>query len=163
MFRILLLAAPAALLSLPALACDGFSVEGGYVRSSTAMSTSGAGFMTLVNQGTSDCRLVGARTEAAARAELHTHQIDANGVARMMQVEEGFAIPAGGTHALERGADHLMLMGLTAPLTQGQTVAVTFVFEDGSEASAELPVDNERMPGAMGSGSMGGMGHSHGN
>lgn len=162
MFRILLLAAPAALLSLPALACDGFSVEGGYVRSSTAMSTSGAGFMTLVNQGTSDCRLVGARTEAAARAELHTHQIDANGVARMMEVEEGFAIPAGGTHALERGADHLMLMGLTAPLTQGQTVAVTFVFEDGSEATAELPVDNERMPGAMG-GAMGGMGHSHGN
>jgi Uncharacterized protein conserved in bacteria len=55
-----------------------------------------------------------------------------------------------------------MLMGLTAPLTQGQMVSVTFLFEDGSEAVAEVPVDNERMPGEAGG--MGGMqGHGHGN
>ena len=164
MFRTTIIAASAAFLAMPALACDGFSVEDAYVRTSTAMSTSGAAFMQMHNAGGADCRLTGARTDVSAVTQLHTHQIDANGIARMIEVEDGFALPAGGSHALERGGDHLMLMGLSQPLTQGQTVHVTFVFEDGSEATAEVRVDNERQPAPMGGmGGMVGMTHAPGN
>lgn len=167
MIRTLSLTAAAVLFALPAAACEGFSAENAYARFSTSMSQSGAAFMTLHNGGTADCRLTGARTEVAQRAELHTHSIDANGVARMSEVEDGFLIPAGGDHQLERGADHLMLMGLAAPLEQGQSFAVTFLFEDGSENTVSITVDNDRQPGATGSmqghGAMHGMNHGAGN
>lgn len=163
MFRTLTLAAAAALLAMPALACDGFQIHDAYIRTSTAMSNSGAAFMEMHNHGDADCHLVGARTDVSQMTQLHTHVIDANGVARMIEVEDGFVIPAGGGHMLQRGGDHLMLMGLPQPLTQGQMVHVTFLFEDGSSYEAEVPVDNERMPGgAMGGmGNMNGMSHDH--
>jgi len=157
MIRTLTLAASAVFLAMPALACDGFEIHDAFVRTSTMMSNSGAAFMEMHNHGNADCHLVGARTDVSQVTELHTHVIDANGVARMMQVEDGFMIPAGESHLLQRGGDHVMLMGLPQPLTQGQMVTMTFVFEDGSEATAQVAVDNERMPGAMG-GAMGGMG-----
>ena len=161
MIRILSLAAGAALFALPALACDGFGVDNAYARFSTSMSQSGAAFMELHNHGSADCRVTGARSTVSERTELHTHVIDAAGVARMVQVEDGFAVPAGGTHVLTRGADHVMLIGLPQPLSQGQSVGITFIFEDGSEFAFEVPVDNDRMPMAAPQGHS--HGHSHGN
>ncbi len=48
----------------------------------------------------------------------------------------GLTVPAEGAHELVPGGDHLMLMDLTQPLQPGAEVALTVVFEDGSE----LPV-----------------------
>lgn len=163
MIRTISLAAAAALFAMPALACDGFAVHDAYARSSTMMSQSGAAFMVLHNHGTADCRIVAARSDAARRTELHTHIADANGVMQMRQVE-GFDIPADGEHLLQRGSDHVMLMGLNAPLEQGATFELTFVFEDGSEFTTTVPVDNERMPMQgmpMGGAAAGGMRHNH--
>jgi len=160
MIRMFSLAAVAAVSALPALACEGFEVHDGYVRTSTAMSQSGAAFMILRNTGSADCHVTGARSAVSARTELHTHVFDANGVARMVEVEEGFPLPAGGERVLQRGGDHVMLMGLPQPLVQGQAVAITFVFADGSEQLVEVPVDSERTPGQSGGHS--GHGHNHG-
>ncbi len=131
----------------PALA-DGIMVHDAYARSSGASAKSGAAFMTLMNTGDSDDRLIGVRSDIAAKTELHTHVEDANGVMKMQHVMEGFAIPAGGQHALERGGDHLMLMGLKAPLEQGESIAVTLIFEKAGEMDVEIPVDQERKAGA---------------
>ena len=160
MIRTLSLAATATIFALPAIACEGFSAEDAYARFSTSMSQSGAAFMALHNDGAEDCQITGVRSTIAERTELHTHMIDANGVARMMEVEEGFTVPAGGEHLLERGADHVMLMGLTAPLAQGEEFEVTFLFADGSESVVSVTVDNERMP-ASGHGAMQGHGAGH--
>lgn len=160
MFRKLSLAAVAALVAMPALACDGFMVDDAFARTSTMMSVSGAAFMVLHNQGSTDCRVVGARSDVAERTELHTHIADANGVMRMVEVEDGFPVPAGSEHTLGRGGDHVMFLGLNRSLAQGDTVHLTLVFEDGSEFALDVPVDNERMPG-MG-GRMQGHGAMHG-
>ncbi len=149
MLRILSLAAAAAVLTTPALACDGFEVRDPYARASTSMSTSGAAFMMMVNTGAADCHVTGVRSGAAQRTELHTHIQDENSVMRMVHVEEGFVVPAGGHLALQRGAEHVMFMGLTAPFEQGNTFNVTFDFADGTEYTFEVPVDLERMPGQM--------------
>lgn len=125
---------------------EGIVVEDAYARASTPTAKSGAAFMVLMNTSDQDDRLVAAKSDVAARVELHTHREIADGVMKMMEVEEGFAIPAGGSHMLARGGDHVMFMGLNEPFADGDTVAVTLVFEHAGEVAVEIPVDLNRKP-----------------
>lgn len=150
-----LAAAIAATSAMSALAADGVVISDPYARASSAMSQSGAAFMRIENHGTADQRLVAAQSDAAARVELHTHSEDADGVMRMFEVEEGFVIPAGGVHVLDRGGDHIMFLGLTRTFAQGDEIALTLIFESGDDLVITVPVDLERMPEH-------GHGHGHG-
>ncbi|SLN75173.1 copper chaperone PCu(A)C [Ruegeria meonggei] len=140
----LLASLTAATLATAAFAQDTITIEDAYARSSGKTAKAGAAFMMIQNSGDADDRLISVESDAAARVELHTHVIDANGVAKMMEVEEGFVIPAGDMHMLKRGGDHVMFMGLTGPFEQGATVPVTLVFENAGEVVVEVPVDLER-------------------
>lgn len=135
----------------PAAMAQEFALKDAYARSSTPSAKSGAAFFHLMNLGDQDDRLIGAAADFAPKVELHSHTQDSNGVMRMGQIEGGVAIPAGGMHAFKRGGDHLMLMGLSAPLVQGDTLSVTLVFEKAGEVVVQIPVDHERKPdhGAM--------------
>ena len=163
-FKSTLLAGVAALsFALPAFA-DGIMIHDAYARASSGMAMSGAAFMEIMNQTDTDDRLIAARSDVAARVELHTHLEDGDGVMRMVEVEEGFAIPAGETHALARGGDHVMFMGLTQPFEHGEEIEVTLVFEQAGEITVMIPIDLERMPamgGQMGHGAMGHGGHGN--
>jgi copper(I)-binding protein len=144
----LLAAAALSVSALPALAEDAkLMIMDPYARASTPSSTSGAIFLEVMNHGEAD-RLIGASTTAAGATQLHTHQEDANGVIKMIHVDEGFEVPAGGTLELKRGGKHVMLMGLTGPLEQGDTVPLTLIFEQAGEISVEVPVDLKRKPGS---------------
>lgn len=129
--------------ALPALAGD-ITVVDAYARVSTPMSKSGAAFMQIDNAGATPDRLVSAASDSAKVAELHTHIEGANGVMMMRAVPEGFAIPAHGTHMLARGGDHVMLMGLTRSLKQGDVIHLTLTFEKAGKVEVTLPVDNAR-------------------
>jgi len=168
------LVALAAVVSLWAgagIAHDGIHVNDPYARVSTAMSVSGAAFMIIENHKQNADRLIDARSDISERVELHTHAEDSQGVMRMIHVEEGFEIPAGGEVRLERGGKHVMFLGLRRPLEQGATVNVTLVFESGEEIALEIPVDNDRqvvhgegagqMQQDQGGGHMHGHGHGH--
>lgn len=147
MFRTYALAAAAALsLGLPAWAADTITVEEAYALASGPTAIAGGAFMVIRNSGTEDDRLVTVSGDVAQRIELHTNLIDANGVARMIEVEDGFAIPAGESHALERGGDHVMLMGLTAPLEEGATFPLILTFEKAGEIVVDVVVDLGRKP-----------------
>ena len=141
-------AAGALLLASAAFAESAISIEDPYARTSTPGGPTGAAFMVLTNSGDEDDRLVSATSEISERVELHTHEIDANGVARMMEVEEGFAVPAGGSHVLARGGDHVMFMGIAKPLTHGDVVSVTLTFEKAGDITIDVPIDLERKAGA---------------
>lgn len=166
-----LAAAFAALLALPApsFAHDAtIHIVEPYVRAMPG-GMSGAAFMVIQNTGDQDDRLVAAASDVARRVELHTHKEDAQGVMRMVEIEGGIAVPAGASHALDRGADHVMFMGLTRSLAEGDLVSVTLTFERAGDMTLEIPVDNGRQPfGAMqghghGAGHGGGHGQKHGN
>lgn len=129
-----------------ALAGDTIMVDDPYARASTRMSGSGAAFMVLMNHGAEDDRLVSASSDVAEKVELHTHKENADGVMQMLEVEEGFPVPAGGMHALARGGDHVMFLGLKRPLAQGDTVTVTLTFEKAGDITVDIPVDLERKP-----------------
>ncbi|GAB4390111.1 copper chaperone PCu(A)C [Albidovulum sp.] len=136
----------AALITLPALAAraaDGITIEDAYARIMPG-SQAGAAFMRIRNDGGTDDRLIGASAEIARRAELHTHRTGANGEMQMLHVPEGFAIPAGGSHDLARGGDHVMLMGLTRRPAEGESFALVLTFEKAGEITIEVPVDNRR-------------------
>jgi copper(I)-binding protein len=148
--RFRILAAAAALLALPALAHDGPHVLDPYARISPA--GSGAVFLVIENHSANDDRLVSVASDVADRAELHTHLTDANGIMQMVEVPEGFEIKGESTHALDRGGDHIMLMGLTRALRDGDTFDLTLTFERGEVITVTVPVDNARKPGRNGTG-----------
>ena len=159
MTRFAFVAATAALFALPAAA--DITINDAYARVASPMAQSGAAFMGIQNSGAEDDRLVAARSDVAQQVELHTHIADGD-VMRMVEVEEGFEIPAGTTHMLERGGHHVMFMGLNRKLAHGDEVAVTLVFENAGEMDVIIPVDLERNDVT---GEMGGMkiehDHSH--
>lgn len=141
----LILAGAAALaFSTPALA--DIIVQDAYARSAMPGAKTGAAFMVLENTGDEDDRLIAVASDAAVKVELHTHLADGNGVMKMVEVEEGFPVPANGSHALARGGDHVMFMGLTAPFEEGKIVTVTLTFEKAGDMVVEIPVDLERKP-----------------
>ncbi|MFN3938458.1 MAG: copper chaperone PCu(A)C [Gemmobacter sp.] len=155
MLKHLLAAATAALLAVPAAAHDGIHIEDAYARASGMSAQSGAVFFRIENHSDQPDRLIEAASDVAERVELHTHMQDAQGVMRMVEVKDGFPVEGGGVHMLQRGGDHVMLLGLRRPLVQGETFPLTLTFERGEVITIDVMVDNDRMPEA-------GHGHGHG-
>lgn len=146
----LALAACAALFPVSALAHDGLSVTDGHARTTGRTAASAAAYMVIENHKSIDCRLAAVTGDAAERIELHTSSTDANGVVKMVKLSDGIAIPAGGEHALRRGADHVMMMGLIRPLVDGDSIALRFDFGECGTLDAEIPVDSGRAAGSTG-------------
>ena len=137
-------------LALPATAQEhpeGIHIHDVYARSMGGMGASGAVFFMIHNNTETDDRLVAAASDVAKLVELHTHKEDANGVMQMLKVEEGFPVAAGEMHELARGGDHVMLMGLTRELKDGDTFPLTLTFEQAGDVTVEAVVDNARKPG----------------
>jgi copper(I)-binding protein len=105
-----------------------------YAIATAATARTGAGYLSITNTGDAPDRLLEVRAGFPA-VQLHTTEVDAQGVARMRHVE-ALEIPAGGTVVLEPRGLHVMFMGLTAPLEAGGTIEATLVFE----TAGELPV-----------------------
>jgi copper(I)-binding protein len=121
-------------------------ISDAYARASRPNAPTGAAFLVIENNGSDADRLVAAQSGAAQRVELHTHVDLGDGVMKMTEIEGGIEIPAGGTHVMRRGGDHVMLMGLTKSLEQGGEIAVTLTFEQAGTVEVVIPVDNDRQP-----------------
>jgi periplasmic copper chaperone A len=98
----------------------------------------GAGYLRITNRGAAPDRLLSASSPAAGRLELHTHVRDGE-VMRMREVP-AIDIPPGQTVTLQPGGLHLMLVGLSRPLRQGETVPVTLRFERAGTVEVPLAV-----------------------
>ena len=107
-FKSTLATAASLSLLIPSVLAAEISVSDAYARASSKSAKAGAAFFVLENSSDSDDRLVGARSEAAKKVELHTHKESADGVMKMMPIEGGIVVPAGGSHALKRGGDHVI-------------------------------------------------------
>ena len=105
------------------------------------MAKSAAAFMTITNTSEADDRLIDVVSEASKKTEIHTHIMSDDGIMQMRHVPDGLVIPAMGKHALERGADHVMFMGLVKPLAEGDEVELTLIFEKAGEILVTLPVN----------------------
>lgn len=113
-------------------------VEEPFARATPGPAKNGAAFLTITNAGAEADRLIAARAAVADRVELHTH-LHENGVMKMRQIE-AVEVPAGGVASLEPGGDHIMMMGLTAPLKEGESFPLTLVFEKAGEVTVEVTI-----------------------
>ncbi len=99
----------------------------------------GAGYLSIRNTGRAGDKLVAASAEVAERTELHEMKMDGN-VMRMREVA-AIEVPAGKTVELRPGGLHIMLMGLKAPLKQGERFALTLRFEQAGEVTVQVAVE----------------------
>ncbi|MGR3290773.1 MAG: copper chaperone PCu(A)C, partial [Paracoccaceae bacterium] len=95
----------------------------------------------LFNLAGTDDRLMAVSSNIAVRVEMHQNIDAGNSVMQMRKVEGGFLIPAGGVHILERGGDHLMFMGLTRKIVDGDVITVVLSFQNAGDISIDIPVD----------------------
>lgn len=84
-------------------------------------------FGTLENHGDENLVITDLKSDAADVVELH-EVVDG----KMRKIEGDVTVPADGSLLLEPGANHIMLMQITKPLTPGDDVTVTLTFSDGS-------------------------------
>lgn len=98
------------------------------------------GYLAIVNGGDQPDRLIGVESEIAEKITLHESKVDATGMATMAHVA-AIEVPAGATVSLERGGLHIMFMGLTAPLTEGQLVKATLILERAGRVEVEFSID----------------------
>lgn len=133
----LLLLAPGSVFA-QSTASQSVSVENPFARAAApGMSMSGA-FMTFVNHDEVEHFVVDAGSDIAKHVELHMH-VKEKGMMRMRRVAH-FHLKPGQKKVLKPGGLHIMLMGLTQPLTEGMTINIELVFSDGSRKSVEVPV-----------------------
>ena len=90
------------------------------------------GYLIIENRGQMTDRLLSGSTEAAKKVEIHEMAV-IDGVMTMRPVQEGLAIGAGQTVKFVPGGLHLMLVGLTAPLKQGDLIQLSLKFENAGE------------------------------
>ncbi|MCH8490210.1 MAG: copper chaperone PCu(A)C [Oceanicaulis sp.] len=123
----------------PAAASDptAYTVVGAWIRNPPPGRDVTAAFMTLT-AGNAEGRLIDARTNAAARTEIHTMAME-DDVMRMRRVE-GFDIPEGGSITLAPGGDHLMLFEIDRDVLATGQVLIELVFENGQTVNQVFEV-----------------------
>ncbi|MEU6740026.1 copper chaperone PCu(A)C [Streptosporangium sandarakinum] len=89
-----------------------------------------AAFGTLVNHTAADVTVVSASSPLSSMIELH-EVADVGGKSVMRPKEGGFTVPANGTHPLQPGGDHIMLMGVTDEVKPGARIPFTLTLKDG--------------------------------
>lgn len=122
----------AAALALPATAHEyklgELEIIHPWARASAGEAKNGAVYLEIVNNGATADRLIGASTAVADHAELHMH-VSENGILKMRPVDGGIDLAPGAHVVLKPGGLHVMLMGLAAPLQEGESFPISLTFE----------------------------------
>jgi len=103
------------------------TVSNAWSRASTGANRPSGAFLSVANKGSASDRLIGVQSPAAAKSALHNSVME-DGVMKMNHVM-AIDIPAGGMTMLKPGGFHIMLMGVTTLLKEGDMFPVTLTFE----------------------------------
>lgn len=118
-------------------AADSLTITDGWVKS--APDGMSAAFGVLTNSSDTDIVVEEAETPASTMVELHETVANDAGEMVMQPKEGGFTVPAGGSIELMPGGNHIMLMGLTAPIVAGDEVSFMLHLSDGSHLEFTVP------------------------
>lgn len=115
------------------------TISGYWTRATLPNQRVGGGYLVVQNAGSDDDRLVAVTSPVTERSEIHEMAVE-NDVMTMRRLDDGIAIPAGESIALEPGGYHLMFQDLSEGFVEGETVSVTLEFENAGEVTLDLPV-----------------------
>lgn len=127
------------------MASDVMVIEAFARASATPVARAGVAYVTIMNHGPELDRLVAITTTAATSAEVHQSRMEGD----IMKMEPAGAIevPAGGAISMAPGGLHIMLMGLRAPLKEGETLELTLTFERAGDVKVSAPVGSASASG----------------
>ena len=114
------------------------TVEAPWARASAGAARTGAAYLRIANDGAEDDRLTGVAAPVAERVELHAHTMS-GGVMRMRRVD-AVPVPGGESAELKPGGYHVMLIGLRAPLKEGETFPLTLTFDRAGTITVPVAV-----------------------
>jgi len=120
-----------------------------WARATPPLAKNGVVYMTIVNWGNGVDRLVGATTPVAEATAFHL-SVTEDHVAKMRHVP-AVDIPVNVLFELKPDGLHLMLLGLKAPLREGESFPLTLIFEKGGALKVDVVV---KKPGTRGGASM---------
>lgn len=106
------------------------------------MGTGGANsaiYMVLKNNSSTADRLVSAQGDVAKSIEIHETKMEGD-VMTMQPVAGGLEVPAKGQVELKPGGYHVMLIGLTRDLNEGDKFPVTLTFASGATLKLDVEV-----------------------
>lgn len=118
------------------VAAGTIAVSGGWVRAAGEGVRMSAGYATISNTGEEPDRIVALTSPIAEAVELH-ESVEENGRS-MMRPVTGLEVPAGGEISLAPGGYHLMLIGVAAPLVEGESYDITITFETAGELTVPM-------------------------
>jgi periplasmic copper chaperone A len=116
-----------------------------WARATPGHAENGTAYLTIVSP-TAD-RLVAVSSPVAKKVELHTMSMQ--GDVMKMRPLAAIDIPAGQPVTLRPGGMHIMLLGLTQPLREGQSFPLTLSFDHAGPRQVTVAIEK---PGAMGPG-----------
>ena len=119
----------------------GLMLSHAWARATPGGAEIGGGYLTIENKGTALDKLLGGSSPAAAEIELH-EMVMKNDVMTMRPVSGGLSIPPGQTITFAPGGYHIMMMGLKAPLKQGDRVPMTLQFEKAGKVDVTFAVQS---------------------
>ncbi len=105
---------------------NGITVSDAWVRNPPISDQPGAAYLVIQNNGVAD-RLLSVTSDIAQTIELH-ESMESGGMMQMSPVPN-IPIPANGKVELKPGGLHMMLIGLTRPVKDGDKVQLTLSFE----------------------------------
>ena len=109
-----------------------------WARASIGQAKAGAAYLVVSNGGSEMDRITAAETPVAKRAELHTHIME-GGVMKMRSVGAVEVAP-GEPVVFQPGGLHVMLMGLKAPLKEGESFPLTLKFEKAGKVEIQVKI-----------------------
>ena len=98
-----------------------------------------AGYMTIINNGQQDDRLVKVTAVISNTAQIHDMTMEGD-VMKMAEMADGIVIPAGGKVVLKPRSMHIMFLGLKTPVREGEYFAGTLTFEKAGTVDIEYEV-----------------------
>ncbi|MBC3872111.1 copper chaperone PCu(A)C [Undibacterium flavidum] len=123
-------------LTISAVAFSQVTVKDPWVRTTVPQQKATGAFMQLT--ATQDVKIISASSPAAKNVEIHTMEMDKD-VMKMRQIMS-LDLPAGKTIELKPGSYHVMLLGLTAQVKEGDLIPLTLVVEDKDKKTQTIEV-----------------------
>ena len=118
------------------VAAGTIAVSGGWVRAVGEGVRMSAAYGTISNTGDEPDRIIGLSTPVSEAVELH-ESVEKDGRTMMRRVV-GLEVPAGGEVSLAPGGYHVMLIGVAAPLVEGETYDITITFDKAGDLTVPM-------------------------
>lgn len=133
----------ACLISTSAMATDykagSIEIMNPWSRATPKGASAAIGYMAIKNNGTAPDRLVGGSIEVATDFELHSMTME-NGIAKMRELKD-VEIKPGQTIEFKPGGSHVMFVNLKHPVSKGEHVKGTLIFEHAGTVQIEYNVE----------------------